>query len=469
MTFLFAYYVCYFKEECELNTFQKGLSSLNKEVEIGSLPIQGQIPIWLSGSLFRNGPAHFTGGHWFDGLAMIHKFSFRHGNVSYTNRFLRTEAYHHVMEAGEQVAGFGSTGTARGSNNTNVNIMKMDHHFLALTESPGMVEFDPLTLNTIGVYQFQDNIPAHMTTAHPHLDPHSGQLINFTIQFGRTTYYHIYTIDPTTARRKLIGSIETDRSGYMHSFAITNHYIILLEFPLIIQPMLLMTGKNFTDSLTWKPEQGLRFLVVSKADGKLYRIVESQAGFGFHVINAFEQGKDVIIDACISKEASAVTNLSIDQLTGDSQIGSHPQFKRYILEEGRSAAVEEILSSESIELPSIHYQRYNGQNYRYAYGVSTSLLHPENMDNQLIKIDTHTGENKIWSQEDCYPGEPVFVATPNGTKEDEGILLSVVLSGIQGRSFLLVLDAQTMDEIGRAEVPHHIPFGFHGIYAEEGM
>lgn len=40
---------------------------------------------------------------------------------------------------------------------------------------------------------------------------------------------------------------------------------------------------------------------------------------------------------------------------------------------------------------------------------------------------------------------------------------------IQGRSFLLVLDAQTMNEIGRAEVPHHILFGFHGIYTEEGM
>ncbi|MDC2863986.1 carotenoid oxygenase family protein [Bacillus sp. BP-3] len=142
-----------------MNTFQKGLSSLNKEVEIGSLPIQGQIPIWLSGSLFRNGPVHFTGGHWFDGLAMIHKFSFHRGNVSYTNRFLRTEAYHHVMEAGKQLAGFGSSGTAGGKNNTNVNIMKMDHHFLALTESPGIVEFDPLTLNTVGVYQFQDHIP----------------------------------------------------------------------------------------------------------------------------------------------------------------------------------------------------------------------------------------------------------------------------------------------------------------------
>jgi beta,beta-carotene 9',10'-dioxygenase len=74
-----------------VNSFQKGLSSLDHEVKIDKLPIHGKIPEWLFGSLFRNGPAYFTGGHWFDGLAMIHKFSFRNGNVEYANRFLRTE------------------------------------------------------------------------------------------------------------------------------------------------------------------------------------------------------------------------------------------------------------------------------------------------------------------------------------------------------------------------------------------
>ena len=37
----------------------------------------------------------------------------------------------------------------------------------------------------------------------------------------------------------------------------------------------------------------------------------------------------------------------------------------------------------------------------------------------------------------------------------------------QGRetSFLLVLDARDMSELARASVPHHIPFGFHGVHA----
>ena len=64
----------------------------------------------------------------------------------------------------------------------------------------------------------------------------------------------------------------------------------------------------------------------------------------------------------------------------------------------------------------------------------------------------------------CYPGEPVFVREPGNEDEDGGVVLSVVLDANAGRSFLLVLDAGTFEELARAEAPHHIPFGFHGQY-----
>ena len=40
-----------------------------------------------------------------------------------------------------------------------------------------------------------------------------------------------------------------------------------------------------------------------------------------------------------------------------------------------------------------------------------------------------------------------------------------MLDGEAATSFLLVLEAKTLAEIGRARVPHHIPFGFHGQYS----
>jgi beta,beta-carotene 9',10'-dioxygenase len=58
----------------------------------------------------------------------------------------------------------------------------------------------------------------------------------------------------------------------------------------------------------------------------------------------------------------------------------------------------------------------------------------------------------------------VFVAAPGSQGEDEGVLLSVVFDASSGRSFLLVLDAADLGELARAEVPDHIPYGFHGQF-----
>ena len=70
-----------------------------------------------------------------------------------------------------------------------------------------------------------------------------------------------------------------------------------------------------------------------------------------------------------------------------------------------------------------------------------------------------------WHEPDCWPGEPVFVGRPGASDEDDGVLLSVVLDGERDLSFLLVLDATDLTELARAEVPHHIPFSFHGRFA----
>jgi carotenoid cleavage dioxygenase-like enzyme len=62
----------------------------------------------------------------------------------------------------------------------------------------------------------------------------------------------------------------------------------------------------------------------------------------------------------------------------------------------------------------------------------------------LVKLDVETGESRLWADEDSYPGEPVFVADPKHSREDAGVLLSVVLGDGSESSYLLVLDAETM-------------------------
>src|SRR5690349_10383002 len=87
-------------------TYAKGFETLAAEVVLDSLPVQGTIPEWLTGTLLRNGPARFEVGerpyrHWFDGLAMLHRFSFGGGSVSYANRFLRGKAHEAAERQGK--------------------------------------------------------------------------------------------------------------------------------------------------------------------------------------------------------------------------------------------------------------------------------------------------------------------------------------------------------------------------------
>ena len=85
---------------------QRGFESLEEETRIDGLPVQGQLPPWLTGSLLRTGPAKWEVGgrsmnHWFDGLAMLHRFSFGDGAVSYANRFLQTSAWRAAHDTGK--------------------------------------------------------------------------------------------------------------------------------------------------------------------------------------------------------------------------------------------------------------------------------------------------------------------------------------------------------------------------------
>lgn len=64
----------------------------------------GQIPLWINGSMYRNGPGIFEVGdsqynHWFDGLALLHKFVISNGKVEYRSKYIKSEAYEKNMAA----------------------------------------------------------------------------------------------------------------------------------------------------------------------------------------------------------------------------------------------------------------------------------------------------------------------------------------------------------------------------------
>jgi beta,beta-carotene 9',10'-dioxygenase len=462
--------------------YHLGLTTLDKEVEVDRLPVSGQLPSWLSGTLVRNGPGKFEVGtqsfrHWFDGLSMLHCFTFKNGVVSYVNKFLQSRDYRESTARGKITMAAFATDPCRSifqriislfspslPENGNINITQIASHYIAMTETALAVEFDPHTLKTLGVFDYgNDKMAGTVTTAHPHFDFERALTINYIIQFSRISKYQVYRIPAGSVRRESIGVLPVREPAYMHSFGMTENYVVLAEFPLMVNPLrLLLAGKPFIENYEWLPERGARFLLMSKGDGSV-KSYSSEAFFAFHHVNAFEQNGDVFLDIAAYPDKSIIDAFYLQRLRAGDPVPL-AELRRYRLPSGGTTADYERLATESIELPRLNYKSANAKDYRYTYGVSNRPDRPGDFNNQLVKVDVRERSAKIWRDEDCYVGEPVFVAAPTATAEDEGVVLSVVLNASKGNSFLLGLDAGSFTELARAEVPHHIPFGFHGQF-----
>jgi carotenoid cleavage dioxygenase-like enzyme len=459
---------------------QLGLETQTAEVSLPALPVQGELPRWLAGSLLRTGPAKFEVGphslrHWFDGLAMLHRFSFAGGEVTYANRFLHSRAYNEAERTGEISMSEFATDPCRSifkrvatlfapptpTDNGNVNVTRLGDEFLALSETPLPVVFDPYTLEAAGV---AERAPGQHTTAHPHHDPERGELVAYATHFGPRSTYRVYARGGRGSERS-IAKLPVSRPAYMHSFALTERHIVLAECPFVVFPLsLVLSGRPFIENYRWRPERGTRLLVIDRNDGSLRGTYEAEPCFIFHHVNAFERDGELVLDACAYDDPEIVRALYLDRLRSPAPRVPEARLRRWRIALDSGQVSSESLSDEMLELPRIDYRGRNGRPYRYVYGAGVATAGSGDFLDQIVKLDVESGEASTWHEPGCYPGEPVFVAAPDAAAEDGGVLLSVVLDARRGSSFLLGLDATKLDELARAEVPHHIPFGFHGQY-----
>jgi len=467
-------------------TYAKGFETQPDEVALDALEVSGAIPAWLTGTLVRNGPARYEVGnrtlnHWFDGLAMLHAFGFADGRVSYANRYLRSGAYRAATEDGRiaysefatdpcrsvfaRVQAMFSAADGGVTPNANVNVVRLGERYLAMTETPLPVVFDPQTLDTLGVARDAAPPAGQHTTAHPHHDPERDEMVAYVVQFGGRSLYVLYAVGARSGKRRTIAKLPVSRPSYMHSFALTPRYAVLCEFPLVVNPLRLATrAKPFIANYQWDSDRPARFLVVDREKGELRGTFETDPFFCFHHINAFEDGESLVVDLCAYDDAEIIQALYLDRARDPEAVLSPVEPRRYELDLERGAVRSRRLADVMFELPRIDYARHNGRPYRYAYASSMREPGGSGFLDQLVKLDVESGAFERWDEDGCYPGEPVFVREPGGDGEDAGVLLSVVLDARSGTSFLLVLDASDLGEIGRAHVPQHVPFGFHGSY-----
>ncbi|HEY4096122.1 MAG TPA: carotenoid oxygenase family protein [Baekduia sp.] len=455
-----------------------GFTDQTEEVRVPELAVSGAVPVWLAGGLVRVTPAQMdferrSVTHWFDGMAMLNRFGFADGTVSYASRFLDTDARREALASGgAAVSGFAtdpcrslfqriqSTFRTDLTDNANVNLTRLGDEYLAMTETPIPVRFDPETLATLGHDKGAARF-GQLTTAHPHHDPERGELVNFAAQLGRKSEYRVYA-RRTVDEGRVLATMPVREPAYMHSFALTPRFVVLIENPLVVNPLkLALSGKAFITNYAWKPERGVRIHAFSRATGALHRSWKADPFFVFHTINAFEEGGDLVVDLCTYEDASIIGLLELEGLRAGTNAPVRAWPTRLTLPLAGGAVASRRLADVDLELPRIDYRRRNGHDYRYVYGASSG---DSPFLKRLVKLDVNDGTSLVWDEPGAWAGEPVFVPRPGAEAEDDGVVLSVVLDADAGRSFLLVLDAGTFQELARAEAPHHVPFGFHGQF-----
>ncbi|XP_004605105.2 carotenoid-cleaving dioxygenase, mitochondrial [Sorex araneus] len=402
------------------------------------------------------------------------------------------------------------------TDNTSVNYVHYKGDYYVSTETNFMNKVDIETLERTEKVEWSKFIAVNGATAHPHYDP-DGTAYNMGNSYGpHGSCYNVIRIPPEKVDlgEQLCGaqvicsfaSEERMKPSYYHSFGMTRNYIIFIEQPLKMHLGKIITskirGKAFSDGIRWEPQYNTRFHVVDKHTGQLLPVMYYGKPFvTFHQINAFEDQDCIVLDLCCQDDGKSIDVYQLQNLRKagegldqvyNSLARSFP--RRFVLplnispnapqgenlsslSYSSASAVkqadgkvwcsyenlhpEDLEAEGGIEFPQINYGHFNGKKYNFFYGCGFQHL----VGDSLIKVDVVHKTLKVWRKDGFYPSEPVFVPIPGASEEDGGVILSVVITPNHNeRNFLLVLDVKNFEELGRAEVPVQMPYGFHGTF-----
>ncbi|KAL1959448.1 hypothetical protein VTO42DRAFT_1893 [Malbranchea cinnamomea] len=349
---------------------------------------------------------------------------------------------------------------------------------------------DPETLEPIGLATqavLHPDLKGPFSAAHARSDPVTGDIFNYNLTVGRSPTYRVFRVSASTGETSILATIQADAS-YIHSLFLTDNYVILCVWNAfyVAGGIKIIWHRNLVDAMAdYDASRPARWYVIDRrGDGGLVATYESPAFFCFHSINAFEEsstsgsGTDIVADLVAYDNLDILKEFYLDNLLpnpdGTPKPSRKPTFqislRRYRLplipakrtDAQLKAQVEfESEPSLAVELPTLN-PLYVNRRHRYVYGVINSGN--GGFLDGLMKVDMDTKQAIRWSHSGQYSSEAIFVPRPGAAEEDDGVLLSAVLDGYRGVSYLLVLDAKTLTEIARAETRGAIGFGFHGVH-----
>tara|TARA_B100000214_G_scaffold300496_1_gene230754 strand:+ start:2142 stop:3764 length:1623 start_codon:yes stop_codon:yes gene_type:complete len=499
-----------------MNGFVKGWSSAPEEYIEPIRLERSSLPKWIDGVLVRNGPALFEVGstrvnHQFDGFAKLNKFNFSKGNVYYQSRFLRSNMYNRTMNFGKLMPHFSMLPTIprftyldqmysllfKGPlDNNNINIHMTGDTIYATSDSSASSVFDINTLETIRL--LDPLFTRHISAAHPQKQVGGNDTINYLCD-PTNLILRIYR-DSSDGVRTFIGHVKLDHVPLIHSFAVTKDYVIIFHYPLDMNTAALVTGAcSVVEIMRWMKDRNVVAYVFdlhsSYSAGPKYKF-NIPPFFSMHCINAFQENYEertvITVDLIAYPDAEFIASKdtygTLDLMRDPSQIiesNSHKmtpemrriqmnipkqEYKRSKIPSKGTFVENSVIHSEDLictmnsvcshtfEMPCIN-KKLRGSPYQFVYGITTSHMFKKWGITKTCIDSTY----KLWTAPaNHFPSEPIFVPKPKSSEEDDGVVLSIVLDGIKNASYILCLDAHTMNEISTTYLPVIIPFDVHG-------
>ncbi|CAJ0569108.1 unnamed protein product, partial [Mesorhabditis spiculigera] len=394
----------------------------------------------------------------------------------------------------------------------NLDFWKIGNRVIAGTEAPYWVgyEFDVKTLNKFQLFPFTEEndifgeprpsmIPISMAI-HERNDADGTIWGTFSaMNFNEQRFFQgIFTVDKNGVRRvvglydygvwdqnacgrddEYIGD-KTLLPGYVHSITSTEKYIILPITSLLINPCKFkeppmtnprsaiqnggLWGMDFYDMVP------MRFLVFNKktkewVTPKPLEVFPSM--FVTHQLNAFDSPEgNIVADMVVYDSHDPYVKYFYTDFLTSQLYPSTARILRFTLDVKQHRVMYSYLIPQetiSADFPQIN-RGYEARAYQWSWIVE----HPFAADNKIIKInvDDPSGQRNVEykAESSLVLHEPWFVARPDSRREDDGVLLVRALDLHENKGVLLVLDATTMSEIGRAYVPINVPFGFHNRF-----
>ena len=433
------------------------------------LAVVGEIPADLAGAFYRNGPnpqfaPRDAQHHWFAGDGMIHGFFVEGGRVRYRNRYVRTPKWRLENAAGKSL--FGTFGNPMTSDPTvvgqdggvaNTNIVWHANKLYALEEGHMPTELDPLTLETRGYAQAYKG----RVTAHPKLDPVTGEMIWFGYSVGDGFFSNIVSYGVTDKGGAVVrrDDFEAPYSSMVHDFMVTDRHVLFPILPLTGDLQRVMHGGP---AYAWEPDKGAFVGVMARnAAVETMRWFEVEACYVFHPMNAWEDGD--LIHADVMEYPTAPLFPNADGSRGKATAA---RLVRWTLDlAGASNQIKRTpLDDLAGEFPRFD-ERRTGLAYRHGWFAAQTLKAGDFGFNAIAHVDLTTGARSVYEfGPGDSTGEPIFVPRGPDAAEGDGWILSVVYRAADDSSEFLVFDAQNMPAgpIAAAKTPRRVPFGFHG-------